>query len=159
MRRTGLNWNVLVVAAVAAGMGCAHSQRPESRIYVISEDAHGVGTALGTGGSGFRNCEAEERECYDECWNAEPRPYPHTKKDGWYREYCTRECRKLYNECEKSNEQKARELKFSRMDEAVDWIRNHKAEVALGTVVIIAGVAFVLTTGGSGALILAPLAL
>lgn len=45
------------------------------------------------------------------------------------------------------------------MDDAIDWLRNHKAEVALGTVVIVAGVAFVLTTGGSGALILAPLAL
>jgi hypothetical protein len=31
--------------------------------------------------------------------------------------------------------------------------------VALGTIVIIAGVAVVITTGGSGALILAPLAL
>ncbi|HYO72279.1 MAG TPA: hypothetical protein VEU33_40025 [Archangium sp.] len=62
-------------------------------------------------------------------------------------------------ECEKANEQKARELKFSRVDEAVEWIRNHKAQVALGTVVVIAGVAFVISTGGSGALILAPLAL
>ena len=50
-------------------------------------------------------------------------------------------------------------LKFSRVDEAIEWIRNHKAQVTLGTVVVIAGVAFVLTTGGSGALILAPLAL
>jgi hypothetical protein len=62
-------------------------------------------------------------------------------------------------ECEKANEQKARDLKFSRIDEAIEWIRNHKAQVALGTVVVIAGVAFVITTGGSGALILAPLAL
>jgi site-specific recombinase len=62
-------------------------------------------------------------------------------------------------ECEKENEKKAKELKFSRVDDAVEWIRAHKAEVALGTVVIIAGVAFVITTGGSGALILAPLAL
>lgn len=150
---------VLLVAAVSAAVGCAHSQRPESRIYVISENAHGVGASLGVGGSGFRNCEAEERECYDDCWNAEPLPYPYTKRDGWFREYCTRECRKLYVECEKENEKRARELKFSRVDEAIDWIRNHKAEVALGTVVIVAGVAFVVTTGGSGALILAPLAL
>jgi hypothetical protein len=62
-------------------------------------------------------------------------------------------------ECEKENEKKAKELKFSRIDDAVEWLRAHKAEVALGTVVIIAGVAFVITTGGSGALILAPLAL
>jgi len=62
-------------------------------------------------------------------------------------------------ECERANENKARELKFSRVDEAIEWIRNHKAQVALGTVVIIAGVAFFITTGGSGALVLAPLAL
>jgi hypothetical protein len=62
-------------------------------------------------------------------------------------------------ECEKANEKKVKELKFSRVDDAIEWIRNHKTEVALGTVVIIAGVAFVITTGGAGALILAPLAL
>jgi hypothetical protein len=62
-------------------------------------------------------------------------------------------------ECERENEKRARELKFSRVDEAIDWIRNHKAEVALGMIVIIAGTAFVITTGGTGALILAPLAL
>jgi hypothetical protein len=50
-------------------------------------------------------------------------------------------------------------LEFSRVDQAIDWIKNHKAEVTLGTVVVIAGVAFIITTGGSGALILAPLAL
>jgi hypothetical protein len=62
-------------------------------------------------------------------------------------------------ECEQENEKKTRRLKFSRVDEAIEWITNHKAEVALGTVVVIAGVAFVITTGGTGALILAPLAL
>ncbi len=45
------------------------------------------------------------------------------------------------------------------MDEAIDWIGSHKDEVAIGTVVIVAGVAFVLATGGSGALILTPLVL
>ena len=50
-------------------------------------------------------------------------------------------------------------LEFSRVDQAIAWIQDHKTEVALGTVVIVAGVAFIITTGGSGALILAPLAL
>ncbi|HZI02846.1 MAG TPA: hypothetical protein VEZ71_02425 [Archangium sp.] len=52
-----------------------------------------------------------------------------------------------------------KKLEFSRVDLAIEWIKNNKAEVALGTIVIIAGAAFVITTGGSGALILAPLAL
>jgi hypothetical protein len=152
-------WIALIMATMLAITGCAHTQQPERRVYVISEDAQGVGTALGIGGSGFRNCEAEQNECYDDCWNTEPLPYPHTKRDGWFREYCTSKCRKVYMECEKANEAKARELKFSRVDDAIEWIRNHKAQVALGTVVVIAGVAFFITTGGSGALVLAPLAL
>ena len=154
-----MRWIAIVTAIAVASIGCAHSQRPEPRIYVISDDAEGVGAARGTGGSGFRNCEAEQNQCFDECWNANPRPWPHKKRDGAYYEYCTRECRKQYMECEKANEKKAKELKFSRVDDAIEWIREHKAEVALGTVVIIAGVAFVITTGGAGALILAPLAL
>lgn len=154
-----MRWAVLVIALVVASSGCAHSPQPENRIYVISEDAQGVGTALGTGGSGFRDCNAEHNECYNDCWNTEPLPYPFTKRDKDWGKHCTSKCLKLYMECEKANEQKARELKFSRVDEAIEWIRTHKAQVALGTVVVIAGVAFVITTGGSGALILAPLAL
>ncbi|NNB90825.1 hypothetical protein HJC10_31735 [Corallococcus exiguus] len=54
---------------------------------------------------------------------------------------------------------KGSELRFSNLDGALDWLRTHRTEVAIGTVVVIAGVAFVVATGGSGALILAPLAL
>ncbi|HYO59648.1 hypothetical protein [Archangium sp.] len=147
------------MATMLAITGCAHTQQPERRVYVISQDAQGVGTALGTGGSGFRNCEAEQNECYDDCWKTEPLPYPHTERDGWFREHCTSKCLKVYMECEKANEKKARELKFSRVDDAIEWIRSHKAQVALGTVVVIAGVAFIITTGRSGAFVLAPLAL
>jgi hypothetical protein len=78
---------------------------------------------------------------------------------GWFHEYCTRECRKQYVECAKENEKKTRELKFSRVDEAIEWIRGYKAEVALGMVVVIAGSAFVITISGTGVLLLVPLAL
>jgi hypothetical protein len=68
-----------------------------------------------------------------------------------------------FNRCEEEQEEAAREgakkLEFSRIDEAIEWLKAHKAEVALGTVVVVAGTAFVLATGGSGALILVPLAL
>jgi hypothetical protein len=50
-------------------------------------------------------------------------------------------------------------LEFSSLDKARAWSRAHKAEIALGTVMIVAGTAFILATGGTGALILAPLAL
>lgn len=116
---------VLLTAVMMASFGCAHPQQPERKIYVISEDASGVGTA--------------------------------------YYKRCTTDCSKAYNECVDEQEEEARErtkkLEFSRADQAVEWLRKNKAEVALGTIVIIAGVAFVITTGGSGALSLAPLAL
>lgn len=67
------------------------------------------------------------------------------------------ECVKKMDELERQ-EQK-RELKFSEMDGALSWLREHKSEIAIGTVVVVAGVAFVVATGGAGALILAPLAL
>jgi hypothetical protein len=62
------------------------------------------------------------------------------------------------NEVEEQDREEAKELKFSRIDEALQWLRTHKAEIALGTVVVVAGVAFVVATGGAGALVLVPLA-
>jgi hypothetical protein len=158
----GLSWIVLMAAVAMAVVGCAHRQQPENRIYVISEDASGVGAALGTGGAGARDCQAEHEECFRRCWRKSNPPYPH-KHDEWYYKRCTADCSKAYNECMDEQEEETREsakkLEFSRVDHAIEWIRNNKAEVALGTIVIIAGVAFVITTGGTGVLILAPLAL
>ncbi len=51
------------------------------------------------------------------------------------------------------------ELRFPNIDEALSWLRANKTQVAVGTVVIVAGVAFVIATSGAGALVLAPLAL
>lgn len=50
-------------------------------------------------------------------------------------------------------------LQFSSIDRALDWLKEHETEVAVGTVVVVAGVAFIVATGGAGALVLAPLAL
>lgn len=151
----------LLSVMVMAGVGCAHAQRPENRIHVISEDARGVGIALGTGGAGDRDRQAEHEECFRQCWKKSRPPYPH-KHDEWYYKRCTSDCSKAYNECvdaQEKAEEGVKKLEFSRIDQAIEWIRNNKAKVALGTVVIIAGVAFVITTGGSGVLVLAPHAL
>ncbi len=153
--------SVLLTVVTMAGVGCAHTHRPESRIHVISNDTEGVGTSLASGGSGH-DCQKEHEECVERCWKKSNWPYPHNKKQsGWYHERCEHDCNEEFKKCEEEQEELEREkqLKFSRMDEAIDWIKRHKTELALGTVVIVAGVAFVLTTGGSGALILAPLAL
>ncbi|WP_157758462.1 hypothetical protein [Cystobacter fuscus] len=152
----------LTTALVLASSGCAHSQRPESRIHVVSEQSEGVGSALGSGGSGGYDCNDEFKKCMKVCWDKRY-PWPHNKRQsGWYHERCEQDCNRAFNEYEdekKKEEERQGKLTFSHMDEAIDWIKNHKAEVMIGTVVIVAGVAFVLSTGGYGTLILAPLAL
>jgi uncharacterized membrane protein len=48
---------------------------------------------------------------------------------------------------------------FTAMDGAVDWLkRNHKA-VLVGSLIVIAGVVFVVVSAGAGLVILAPAAL
>jgi hypothetical protein len=147
-------WALLLAVAPC---GCTHAQRPEHRVYVISEDAAGVG------GSGTRDCDAEHVECFDKCWNSTPPLSSIKKGSGKHHEYCTEECRKAYMDCfeeEHSRHDTERTaLRFSSIDGALDWLRDHKSEVAIGTVVIVAGVTFMVATGGAGALVLAPLAL
>lgn len=70
------------------------------------------------------------------------------------------DCIKEQEELERQETQShKKELHFPTMDAALDWLRAHKAEVALGAVVIIGGVAaapYVIAVVG-GALVLAPL--
>ncbi len=128
----------------------------ERRIYVISE------SAPGTGGSGGHDCDQEQIDCFQRCWNARERPYPYVKRDEWYYKYCTKKCREEYLECIKEVKQTTRQvpsLTFTSMDSALDWLKAHKTQLVIGTVVVIAGTAFVIATGGSGALLLVPAAL
>ncbi|WP_395851136.1 hypothetical protein [Cystobacter fuscus] len=152
----------LTVCVLLLGAGCSHTQQPDHRIYVVSEDARGVGIAPGTGGAGDRDCQAEHEQCFRNCWQKSRPAYPH-KHDEWYYKRCTADCRKAYNDCMDEQEEEAKKrtktLEFSHLDQALEWIKKNKTEVAIGTVVIIGGVGFFISTGGSGALILAPLAL
>jgi hypothetical protein len=155
---------LIALTTALAVIGCAHAQRPESRVYVVSESIEGLGTALAAGGAGDQHCQKEHEECVEGCWNKKNWPYPHNKnQSGWYLERCEHDCNEEFKQCEEEQEEAARrkdkKLEFSRMDEAVGWIRTHKAELVLGTVIVIAGVAFILATGGAGALVLIPLAL
>jgi hypothetical protein len=147
----------LFIFMVVAGLGCSHVQSPmKSQIYVISEEAPGVGGSSGT------DCDQEQVDCFEGCWNARDLPYPHIKRDEWYYKYCTKKCREEYVECIKEKEkmsQEAPRLAFASMDSALDWLRAHKASLIIGTVVAVAGVSFVVATGGSGALLLVPVAL
>ena len=48
---------------------------------------------------------------------------------------------------------------FPAVDGAVEWLKDHRKELFVGTVVVIAGVTFVVVSAGGGLLALAPLAL
>lgn len=159
----GVRLLALLSAAMVACVGCTHApsrQNLNVQTYIIDEDASGVGSALGTGGSGY-DCDDELNKCFKDCWESKKQPYPHVEHNEWYYEHCLKECRKQYMQCvdEKEKEEAERvkkrpPLEFSSLANARDWIRAHKAEVAFGTVVIVAGAAFTLATGGSGALLL-----
>ncbi|RKG68561.1 hypothetical protein D7V80_11865, partial [Corallococcus sp. CA054B] len=119
--------------------------------------------ALGRGGAGGHDCQKEHEECVEKCWQKRY-PWPHSQEQsGWYYKRCVSDCGTQYTDCVKEQETAAREnakkLEFTEMDGAMMWLKRHKAEVALGTIVVVGGVAFVLTVSAAGALILAPLAL
>ncbi|HZI10918.1 MAG TPA: hypothetical protein VE153_11060 [Myxococcus sp.] len=40
----------------------------------------------------------------------------------------------------------------------MDWLKEHKTEVLVGSVVVVAGAAFIVSAGVAGALVLLPLA-
>jgi hypothetical protein len=159
----------LLVALVMASVGCAHTQPPERKVYVISEDASGVGSNVesGTGGAGAEAyCSEMEKQCFTKCWRRKPKNQSIPKGEGKHHEYCTEMCRKVFNECVKELEERERqesqkkELHFPTMDAALGWLREHKTEVAVGTVVVVAGVIaapYVVAIAAGGALILAPL--
>ena len=106
---------------------------------------------------GTRDCDAEQIVCFRKCWKAEP-PWPIEKGDKGHDKYCTRKCREEYMECVKELDARPHPLAFPDMKAARDWLANHKTEVLVGTIVVVAGATFVVATGGAGALVLVPLA-
>ncbi|MDC0714353.1 hypothetical protein POL68_38215 [Stigmatella sp. ncwal1] len=104
---------------------------------------------------GGRDCDKEHIECFRRCWNTQP-PYPITRGDKGHDKYCARTCREAYMECLKDIE--AQPLAFSDMVKAKDWLKRHEKEVLVGSIVLVAGAAFMVSTVGAGVLVLVPLA-
>jgi hypothetical protein len=103
-----------------------------------------------------RDCDAEHNECFSDCWNAPP-PYSHIPpQQGQHYQHCTSMCLKKYMECCKQQELRPRA--FADMKSALSWLKEHKTEVLVGSVVVVAGAAFIVSTGGAGGLVLLPLA-
>jgi hypothetical protein len=104
-----------------------------------------------------RNCEDELDGCMQMCMKSlRGRNWSHANR-GSKAETCRDRCRPAYNDCCRLRDQ-AEALKFSAVDDAVNWLKHHYEELLVGTVVVIAGVTFVVIVVGSGgtALVLAP---
>lgn len=104
-----------------------------------------------------RDCDDEFQSCLDMCKKSlRGRNWSHASKGSKDR-ICHNKCLPAYNDCCELRE-RAEALKFTAADNAVLWLKQHHEELLVGTVVVITGVAFVVTVAGSGgtALVLVP---
>ncbi|WP_244238357.1 hypothetical protein [Corallococcus terminator] len=133
----------------------------ESVRYLLKPGAGG-GRRIVLTAAGSRDCDAENRECVRACM-ARPvaRGYGHvTTSDrgkGGKQSHCEGLCNQPYMDCSEIQERKPRQ--FSAVDAAVDWLERNQRGILVGSVVVIAGVAFVVVSAGAGLIILAPAAL
>jgi hypothetical protein len=77
---------------------------------------------------------------------------------GWW---CSHACGQLEDMCNRGMGEWAEEFaaEFDTIEPAVDWIKRHREEILVGTLIVIAGVTFVaaVAASGGGALVLVPL--
>jgi hypothetical protein len=52
--------------------------------------------------------------------------------------------------------ERLRPQEFSAVESAVDWVKRNRREILVGSVVVIAGVVFVVASMGAGLVVLAP---
>ncbi|WP_420943164.1 hypothetical protein [Archangium gephyra] len=106
-----------------------------------------------------RDCDQEQVDCVQACMKRRlPSNYSHIRReDGGKKRFCEKECLEEYMDCLESQKQHA--LQFNAVDSAVEWLKRNREQLLLGSVVIIAGVAFVTISAGAGAVVLAPIVL
>ncbi|HYO51245.1 hypothetical protein [Archangium sp.] len=112
-------------------------------------------------------CEGRREQCEQDCL-ASSRPfqvghwkYENIKSQPWRDAkwwWCPEHCMKQADMCKRGRGSWAEEYaaEFNAIEPAVDWIKTHHDEILAGTVIVIAGVAFVAAVAASsgGALLL-----
>lgn len=100
-------------------------------------------------------CNALQIECFRKCFNkAPPKGKGWKKGDGDHYRYCQSMCLAQFMECRRKLGIVTRV--FDAFDAAWSWIKDHKTEI-VGTIIVVGGVVYIVSTGGSGALVLIPL--
>ena len=106
-----------------------------------------------------RDCDEEHIACYRNCMKRRlPSHLSHIEYgSARHINHCSSTCLDAYQDCLDS--QRGRALMFPAIDGAVDWMKEHRTEPLVGTLVVVAGVTFIVASAGAGVLVLAPLAL
>lgn len=115
-------------------------------------------------------CDGRHDQCVNDCLKSSKpfvighRKYMDTQAQPWRIArswWCPSNCMEAMIECKKGRGEWADDYaaEFDSIDPAIDWIKKHRTELVVGSVVVIAGVAFAVVVAGSGgaALALAPL--
>jgi hypothetical protein len=108
------------------------------------------------------DCYAQYLECYYQCRKTPvPPEFDHYLYDfgpaAGHERYCSERCMRKYTECLRA--QGHRQQEFTAIDDAVDWLKRNRRAVLVGSLVIIAGVAFVVVSAGAGLVVLVPVVL
>lgn len=106
-----------------------------------------------------RDCDQEHIDCFRNCMRRRLPSYLNhlSRGDGSKGAYCATECLKQYQDCLKV--QRADALEFTGVEAAVEWLKQNRAQLLVGTIVVVAGVAFVTLSAGAGLVVLAPVVL
>ncbi|MFE8598557.1 hypothetical protein [Archangium violaceum] len=113
-------------------------------------------------------CEGRRLQCEQDCLTSSRpflvdwRKYTDTKTKPWRVArywWCPKNCLDARVDCTKRRGKWYEEYSpsFQAMEPAIDWLKKHHTELLVGTVVVIAGVAFAVAGSGGGALALVPL--
>jgi hypothetical protein len=102
-----------------------------------------------------RNCEEELGACEGMCLaSLAGHDWSHMSMRA-KKVHCRRVCMQPYLDCNELKElAEGKAVEFHATDEAVDWVKRHSEKLLAGTVIVIAGVAFVVFVGGSGGAVL-----
>ncbi|WP_239013987.1 hypothetical protein [Archangium violaceum] len=97
-------------------------------------------------------CQASTRIHQVDKYIYDTRQYGPWRTGKW--SYCRTACMRQLANC--LGEAGREPVKFEAIDTAVDWLKRHQDELALGAVVVIAGVVFYVAACSGGILLLAP---
>lgn len=145
-------------------------QRPDGQVTHTWIPLEELDLAVCVSASGLNEyCDGRHDQCVNDCLRSSRpfaigyRQYTDTPTQPWRIArswWCPRNCMQALIECKKGRGEWAEQYaaEFDAVEPALDWIKKHRTELVVGTVVVIAGVAFAVAVAGSGgaALVLVP---